>query len=255
MALLGQSLREIVADVLGLDTIEQIKIDDGLFSLGLDSLMAIEIRNRIHDKLQCPTLNLSIEYFINKPTIRKIAKSIVDELQNFFNFNYKTEHQLIENLLHEEVPLCDFQYVFWVLNKRDYPYNIGTQLQIQGKLNKEYVAQAFDYVVKRNSTFWLNFNKEEPIQVLKRQGQFALIYKDVSLENEPKELSQEFQKNMLRAIPLSEQPLIRVYLYKINSDLHELHIVIPHIIVDGPSCDLVLSQFKTCYDMLTQGEG
>ncbi|ARM34745.1 SDR family NAD(P)-dependent oxidoreductase [Legionella longbeachae] len=255
MALLGQALREIVADVLALDTIEQIKIDDGLFSLGLDSLMAIEIRNRIHDKLQCPTLNLSIEYFINKPTIRKIAKSIVDELQDFFNFNYKTEHPFIETPPQEEVPLCDFQYVFWVLNKRDYPYNIGTQLQIQGKLNKEYVAQAFDFVVKRNSAFWLSFNKEEPIQVLKRQGQFALIYKDVSLENEPKELSQEFQKNMLRAIPLCEQPLIRVYLYKINSDLHELHIVIPHIIVDGPSCDLVLSQFKTCYDLLAQGEG
>lgn len=254
IAIVSQALREIVGDVLGLDSIEQIKMDDGLFSLGLDSLMAIEIRNRIHDKLQCPALNLSIEYFINKPSVSRIAKSIVDELQNFFDFTYKKESSLIENLMNEEVPLCDFQYVFWVLNKREYFYNIGTQLQIHGKLKKEYVAQSFDFIVKKNRAFGLNFNKEVPVQVFKKQGRFGLVYEDISLDNEQKDLSQEFQRNMLRAIPLNEQPLIRVYLYKINSDLHELHIVIPHIIVDGPSCDLVVSQFKRCYEMLVQGE-
>lgn len=67
-------------------------------------------------------------------------------------------------------------------------------------------------------------------------------------------LDQEFQNNMLAAIPLNEPPLIRVYLYKMNSDLHELHIIIPHIIVDGTSFGILFDQFKQCYESLFRGK-
>ncbi|WP_242602256.1 condensation domain-containing protein, partial [Legionella nagasakiensis] len=221
--------------------------------LGMDSLTALELRNRIHDKLCCPALSLPIEYFINEPRIDKIAKNIANELQPVFE---KIREPLtLEHPSNEEMALCDFQYVFWVLNKMDYPYNVGTQLRIQGKLNKEYVFQAFDCVVKQNNVFWLSFNKDVPIQALKKQGQFELIYQDISLSNEQMVLHREFQNNMMSTIPLTKPPLIRVYLYKINSELHELHIVMPHIIVDGTSCGIVFSQFKKCYETLFHGKG
>ncbi|WP_237759445.1 condensation domain-containing protein, partial [Legionella parisiensis] len=249
--LLRQTLCAIVADVLGLESGEEVGIKNDLFAMGMDSLMALELRNRIHDKLNCPNLSLPIEYFINEPRIDKIAKNIANELDKVLE---NVPESLPAENPTEEIALCDFQYVFWVLNKMDYPYNAGMQLQIQGKLNREYVSQAFNFVVKQNPVFWLSFSKDVPIQTLKKEGQFKLVYEDISSNNNQTVLHQEFQNNMFSAISLTEPPLIRVYLYKINSELHELHIVMPHIIVDGPSCSILLNQFKKCYETLFRGK-
>lgn len=255
VTILSHVLCEIAADVLALDEVEQITAQDNLFTMGMDSLMSIEIRNRIQDQLQCPALSLSIEYFIHNPIIETIAQAIANELQKIFE--RALDRQLSAQTI-EEIALCDFQYVFWVLNKLDYSFNIGTQLQLQGKLNKEYVFQAFDFVVKQNSAFWIHVNEQAPTQVLKKQGQFKLIYFDWSSDPssqalQDKGLNNEFYKNIMRLIPLTTQPLIKVYLYQVNPDLHELHLVIPHIIVDDTSCELVLSQFKHCYEALIHG--
>ena len=252
VTILSQALCEITADVLALDNLDQITAEVGLFSMGLDSLMSIDIRNRIHDKLQCPTLSLSIEYFINDPTITKIARNIADELEDIFDNT--TDIQSSEDSTGEEIALCDFQYPFWALNKLNYSYNTALLLQLSGKLNIDYLRKAFDFVIKQNSAFWISINKDAPTQRLKKQGAFKLIYEDISLNDEMNGLDNEFFNNMMRIIPLTELPLIRVYLYKINNDLHELHLVFPHIIVDEASCDIVLSQFKHSYEMLTLGK-
>ena len=249
---LSQALCHITADVLALENANQITAKDNLFSMGMDSLMSLEIRNRIHDLLRYPKLSLPIEYFINSPTIEKIATEIANELYPML-LN-ETSYSATVPLTEHTVPLCDFQYIFWVMNKLDYSFNIGMQLQIHGPLNKDYLTQAFDFVVQQNSAFWIKFNKDEPIQTLEKRGQFQLIYHDISLNNERNVLHMEFYKNLMLLIPLSEQPLIRVCLYKINNDLHELHLLIPHIIVDDASCELVFSQFKNSYEQLTQGK-
>ncbi len=259
VVLLNQALVDIAANVLEIDDANLITAQQGLFSLGLDSLMALDIRNRIHDKLQCPSLNLSIEYFINDPTIDKISRNIADELQTIIHDEPVIERQSLnqpaELPISEAIALCDFQYIFWVLNKLNYSFNIGMQIQLHGKLNKEYVHQAFDYVVNHNSTFWINFNEKIPTQILKKQGQFKLSYHDISLSSEAETvLNAEFHKNMMSLIPINQQPLIRVHLYKINNDLHEVHIVIPHIIVDDTSCEIVFAEFKQCYEALTLGK-
>lgn len=248
--MLSQALCEIVADVLALDQRDVIKPEDDLFSLGMDSLMAIEIRNRIHDTLQCPMLSLSIEYFINEPRIVKISRNIVRELDR----NVGNVASVVTSEKTREA-LCDFQYIFWVLNKCDYSFNIGMQIRIEGALNKDYVSRAFDAVVRQNDAFWLSFNKEQPVQTLQRAGQFHLLYKDISLSDEAKRLNQEFLTNITQRVPLTDrQPLIRVHLYRVNNNVHELHIIIPHIIVDDRSCDIVFKEFRHNYELLMRKE-
>lgn len=251
ITILSQALIEITTGVLALEDNESLSAHDDLFSLGLDSLLSLEIRNRIHDKLQCPTLNLSIEYFINYPSIDKIARYIADELQPIFDD--RADFSPAALTPQDDIALCDFQYVFWVIHKLGHSFNIGMQLQLNGKLNKDYLFQAFDAVVAQHDSFWIHFNEDAPTQQLKKHGQFELIYEDISLKNETIELNQAFNQHLMQIIPLTKQPLIKIYLYKINSTRHELHLIMPHIIADDVSCDIVFRQFKKHYETLSLG--
>ena len=251
VSILEKILCEITANVLRLAVNEHIKVTDDLFSLGLDSLMFLEIRHRIHDLLRSESLTLPIEYFINNPRIDKIARYIADEIES--NFKDNNNQLCLENNTDAPVALCDFQYLFWALNKFDYSFNVGMQIRLSGKLNTNYVAQAFNTVIKQNPVFGIRFDEDVPMQMQSSPQQCNIIYQDISLSDECYQLDIEFRNNIVSIIPLTEQPLIRIYLYKLNDDLHELHIVIPHIIVDDASSVMVWGQFKQHYEALTKG--
>lgn len=252
LVLLSDALTNIVRDILTLDKGQQISSKDGLFALGFDSLMTLDIRSQLYDQLQYPELKLKAEYFINEPSIERIANQIADELELIFKDVSVNKTPLPEPIITEEIAVCDFQYNFWALNYLGISFNIGQQLHLKGKLNKEYVIQTFEHIVNNNNAFWLDFNPEIPTQRFRKdEGKFTLNYEDISADNDkPLILNVEFQKNIMGAISLTQQPLIRVYLYKILPDLHELHFVIPHIIVDEQSCSIVFEQFKSCYEAL-----
>lgn len=252
VTVLSQVLCEITADVLAMDGLETITENDDLFSMGLDSLMSLEIRHQIYDKLQSEALSIPIEYFINEPRINKIAQYIADELQ--LVFEDAPHERSLENTPVKEVALCDFQYLLWVIYKFGYSYNVGMQVQLHGPLNKDYASQALSFIVQNNDAFWIRFSKDTLLQTLDKEGLFHLIYKDMSLDTKENNLQKEFYANLKYVVPLEKPPLIRVYLYKINDDLHEWHVVIPHIIADISSCEIVLRQFMENYGALVLGK-
>ena len=251
MNILRRVLCDMTTDVLAMDDLEKISAHDNLFSMGLDSLMSLEIRHRIHDKLQCDALSIPIEYFIHEPSIDKIAHYIEQVLQSFYDDS--SVSNLPEYLENQTIAVSDFQYLFWAINQLEYSANVGMQLRLHGPLNKDFVFQAFDFIVRQHHVFWLSFNKNIPLQTMNNQGQFHLIYQDISSSEAINTLDEAFHINIGRVMPLTKQPLLRVYLYKINQELHELHLVIPHLIVDTASCAIVWEQFKTSYEALAHG--
>lgn len=249
--ILSQALCDIAADVLGLDSVEQLNKNSDLFALGMDSLMSLEIRSRFHDKLQCPNLNLPIEYFINDSRIDKITAKIVKSLSIYFA-QHQT-NQLADNVRIGSTTLCDTQYGFWLVNKKGYSYNCPIRIQLYGKLNQEYLSKALADIVNKHSAFWLDIDQKLPIQMVKRQGQFSLIYNDLVSIYDRDILNDVFIENTLQNISLTEPPLIKAYLYKLQEELHELHIIIPHIIFDGASLGVFFEQLKGNYDILRRG--
>jgi len=250
--ILSEVVCAIAADVLGLESVEQLRKKNDLFAMGMDSLMSLELRSRIHDKLQYPNLNLPIEYFINDSRIDKITNNITKELNKIFAQN--EDHKPVEDLHAGAITLSDTQYGFWLINKGSFSVNCPRQIQLHGKLNTEYLSKAFAFAINKNGAFWLNFHMDIPIQMLRRQGQFTLIYEDISSYYDQNTLNELLYQNTNEYISLTDQPLIRVYLYKLQEELHELHIIIPHIILDDFAYRTLLKQFEDNYNTLLLGK-
>ena len=79
-ALLIHHLQQTVAQVLGFASAEDVAIDAGFFDLGMDSLMAVELRNRLQTSLQCALPStLSFDY----PDIKKLHHYLAKDVLAF----------------------------------------------------------------------------------------------------------------------------------------------------------------------------
>ena len=252
-----ETLRDLVCalagSILQSDDYAAIK-NQGLISLGLDSLMALELRNKIHDQIQCPGLNLPIEYFINNPSVETIAQKIMQELSSLPS-TAPVQLPVSSPPVNQTQTICDFQYIFWVLNQYHFSFNVGMQIQLRGAMNVSWVNDAFKLVAANQGALWLAFTQDNVQQTLRKEGIFQIQVQDWSFKQPNQELlNSEFRYNILKLIPLEQPPLLRVYLYKINEETHEMHLVIPHIIADDTTCEILFAEFKHFYELLHQGK-
>lgn len=252
VTIVGQLLCDIAADVLGLKNVNQLSAKSDLFAMGMDSLMSLELRSRIHDRLQCFDLNLPIEYFINDSRIDKITNNIVKELQMYIA---QVQYSDTEKHLHDgATTLSDTQYGFWLVDKMGFSFNCPKQIQFYGTLNTDYLYKALAFTINQNGAFWLNFHADIPIQMPKRQGEFILFYQDISQDYDQEVLNERLYETTRQRISLHTPPLIRVYLYKLKESLYELHIIIPHIVLDESSYRIFMEQLKNHYTSLLRGK-
>ena len=73
-AVMESFIKEHVARVLGTSA-NRIEVDRSLNELGLDSLMAVELKNRIEADLQ---LSLSAAKLVSGPSIEELSKNVLD---------------------------------------------------------------------------------------------------------------------------------------------------------------------------------
>jgi microcystin synthetase protein McyG len=73
-------LRSQTSSILGFDLSRQIELEQGLFDMGMDSLMAVELRGRLERSLSVP---LPSTLTFNYPTIRALADYLLSEALQF----------------------------------------------------------------------------------------------------------------------------------------------------------------------------
>jgi len=249
-----RQLCKIWEEVLGLD---RVGTQDDFFVLGGDSLMAVEVAVRVFDVYE---ETLLLDTIFDAPTVAELAKKISEGLTKFDADQElevaKPERQKIAALSVAQEVILRIDRNFLGLPI----YNMPFSFRLLGDLNLDAFERSVELIVSRHQSLRTNFNC--------LNGQFSSIVKpydacQISVQYEDWTIIPDRQKiNFAKVMSdeeawisfnLAETPPFRVRLLKLAKDDHILFLTIHHVISDGWSIRIFLSELSQFYASFRTG--
>ena len=161
--LLQDFLQGQVARVLGMDA-SRLSLTQPLDTMGLDSLMAMELKNSMESKLG---VNLSVASLLQGPTISKLVAEALGNLDA-----PETSNEIPLIIAHDasnESPLSYGQQALWFLHQLlpdEISFNVAGAIRILSDLDIPALEHAFEQLVERHESLRSTFHavNGEPIQ-------------------------------------------------------------------------------------------
>lgn len=240
-------LARIWQEVLG---IEKIGIKDNFFELGGHSLLISQVINRVQ-KLLGKTL--SFKTFFSNPTIAELSQELQD-------CDYASIPKAAHSLTY---PLTASQSRLWILSQLEggsLAYNMPAAVKLKGVIDFEKFEKSFQMLIDRyeilRTAFKINGNGDVYQSVLpSEQIDFKIVEKDFSQEEKPESNLIGYLNN-INNIPfdLEQSPLVRAALTKLAEKEYVFFLSLHHIIGDGWSIELLISEIITTYNALIEGK-
>ena len=160
-----------------------------------------------------------------------------------------------------ETSLLSFaQQRLWILDQlesNNAVYNIIRAFKIDGALEVAVLQKAISAIVKRHAALRtiFAFKKGQPVQVVREKQAVDVVVIDfsdrpVSERDTQRVLAEEAR----RPFDLTEDPMLRVTLLRIDEDEHILLLVMHHIASDGWSIDILHRELAILYKAFLTGE-
>lgn len=235
-----KTLVAIWEEVLG---VKDIGIKDHFFEMGGHSLMISQIINRIFKQMG---MEVTFKTFYENPTIEILAKKLTLK-----------EYLSIPNAPHAiSYPSTTSQHRFWLLSQLeggDQAYQIAGALRLIGALNNSYLEDALQVVTNRHESLRTIFKIDEAgnlrqFVLPKKEVNFSISEMDFSEEENPVLSVRDYisEQNEL-PFNLSKAPLFRISMFKIGANDHVLYLNIHHIISDGWSLEIFITEILAAY--------
>ncbi len=150
--------------------------------------------------------------------------------------------------------------LYHCLKEPDQPlYLSQVALLIEGELSSSMLQQALHQLVQAHGSLrsvirWEKLS--QPVQIVLKQQDIPLQYEDWSERNEAERQqawinATQWQPD--RSIDLEKGPLLRAHLYRQTKQQYKLLVQFHHIIMDGWSLGVLLSEWLQTYDAMTKG--
>lgn len=160
----------------------------------------------------------------------------------------------------DNYPLSLVQQSYWFFDQLDSGsslYNTGGGFKIEGDIDVAVFKRALDYLVERHECLRTNIVAVggKPRQVVHKEVSLELPYEEMlSLGSDSEELLTLVREEVNRAFDLASDVLIRVKLLKVDEKTYVFVLTVHHIVFDGWSVGLLLSELLKVYSAFKEGQ-
>ncbi|MBV9790255.1 MAG: non-ribosomal peptide synthetase, partial [Chloroflexi bacterium] len=252
-------IQELVAaswkEVLGLT---QLGIHDNFFARGGHSLLATQLVSRLRKTFG---IELPLRSIFETPTVAELAQQIEQALAS------GAERALpplvpIARRPGMELPLSFAQQRLWFLNQltpNSAFYNITLAVRLTGALDIAALRQSFNTMVERHEALRTSFSLSDrrPVQTIHAQLTLDVPLIDLSATPAAEREAHALQlatEDARRPFDLSQAPLMRITLLRLQPDEHLVVLTMHHIITDAWSFRVLMRELAALYTAAINGE-
>jgi amino acid adenylation domain-containing protein len=236
-------------------TRDVIGIDDSFFELGGNSLLATRIVSQVRKvfNIQIPLAAIFIT-----PTVRGVAAEVDREL---YAGASRAPALIRRRGAGGSGPLSHAQQGLWFLDQLTpgvAAYNVSTAARVNGPLNVSILEGAVSELVSRHEILRTRFvlDGAEPVQIVENSSAVPVRTADLrdrSAADRATELERVSIEESESAFDLSQGPLLRLKLARMAEDEHVLFVTMHHIVSDGWSIGVLVSELTILYNAYSQG--
>ncbi|NBD17971.1 MAG: amino acid adenylation domain-containing protein [Cyanobacteria bacterium] len=251
---LKQYLQHLITQTFNLKY-SQLESQSSLSALGMDSLNAFELKNRIEQEL---AVTISITDLFDGVSLPQLAQQINDQL------TVVKRNPLIPLTPEEKAqtshPLSFAQQQLWFFERLapgTPTYNITLSIQLQGNLDVRALQQSLNAIVQRHEILRTHFEIRDgqPTQIIHSLTFDVLPCIDLQPLPEAEAEAERLAKEQAQTpFDFSQFPLWRTQLLRLSPDRHQLVITLHHIIADGWSMGIFVRELATVYEAFSQGK-
>ncbi|QXV63885.1 amino acid adenylation domain-containing protein [Mucilaginibacter sp. 21P] len=243
-----KKLIKIWERVLG---INGIGIRDNFFELGGHSLKATQILSDIFKEF---AVNLQLDEIFNNTTIEKLVQCLdTTEQTLYYDIAPVEERSYYEPSYGQER--------IWVLNlleDNQTAYVIPDAFVFDGALDVDAFSKAFKVLVQRHESLRTSFAlfEGEPKQCIHPAEDFTFTIEYTDLINNSAAweiIGNEVLRERNQPFDLEKGPLIRARLFRMQPQKHVFLLTLHHIVSDGWSFEVLVSEVSKLYDAFAQG--
>jgi amino acid adenylation domain-containing protein/non-ribosomal peptide synthase protein (TIGR01720 family) len=245
-------LAGIWSEVLGR---ERVEVTDNFFELGGHSLLATQVISRVRAAFQT---EIPLRSLFEMPTLAAFAASVQMAFREKQGLSVPPITRVARDI---SLPLSFAQQRLWIVEQlvSGAPvYHLPAAVRLKGQLNIEALEQSLNEIVRRHETLRTSFAllDGKPVQVIAPDLTLPLPLVDLSesaetnREAEARQLANEWLQT---PFDLLRGPLLRVSLLRMGPEEHIALFVIHHIISDGWSMGVLISEIATLYEAFAQG--
>lgn len=222
---------------------EGIGIHDDFFSIGGHSLKAVQVVNRIHQRLG---VDLGLSALFNAPTVAGLAKALAGR-------NKRSAEPVPKLPDQQDYELSHAQKRLWIIDQvrgASQQYNIAGALLLEGELGVSALERAIALVVERHESLRTTFALVYGTPRQRVGGAWApiLTRTDLSTEQDPDLAARAWiQQAAPKPFDLAQGPLVRAELLCLAADRHVLFFNAHHIIFDGWSMAVMFRELEAVY--------